>query len=175
QPAVESEVLKRIDVAERLGRPIGLAVIPSKEVVVIDFDRKNYPTQMALDEDWMRLLDHYPKLIETRIERTPSGGVHVYVRVMDRMASWKRPGGGLHCNFTTFIVRATRAGAFPDSGLAPRGQSVPTGKQLLYDWSHLICSVDSLVLIVVFGRATPACCLRPVMNPATLPFSRTWQ
>lgn len=48
-------------------------------------------------------------------------------------------------------------------------------KQLLYDWSHLICSVDSLVLIVVFGRATPACCLRPVMNPATLPLTRTWR
>jgi hypothetical protein len=101
QPAVESEVLKRIDVAERLGRPIGLAVIPSKEVVVIDFDRKNYPTQEALDQDWMRLLDLYPELTGTRIERTPGGGVHIYVRPADGMDSWRSAAGKLHCNFTT--------------------------------------------------------------------------
>jgi hypothetical protein len=101
QPAVESEVLKRLAIAERLGRPIGLAVIPSKEVVVIDFDRKNYPTQEALDQDWMRLLDLYPELTETRIERTPGGGVHIYLRLADGMDSWRTAAGKLHCNFTT--------------------------------------------------------------------------
>lgn len=101
QPAVEPEVLKRIAIAERLGRPIGLAVIPSKEVVVIDFDRKNYPTQEALDQDWMRLLDLYPELTETRIERTPGGGVHIYLRLADGMDSWRTAAGKLHCNFTT--------------------------------------------------------------------------
>jgi len=70
-------------------------------VVVIDFDRKNYPSQEALDQDWMRLLDLCPELTRTRIERTPGGGVHIYVRVTDQMASWRRSGGGLHCNFTT--------------------------------------------------------------------------
>lgn len=101
QPAVESEVLKRLAIAEQLGRPIGLAVIPSKEVVVIDFDCKNYPTQEALDQDWMRLLDLYPELTETRIERTPGGGVHIYLRLADGMASWRTAAGKLHCNFTT--------------------------------------------------------------------------
>jgi hypothetical protein len=101
QPAVEPEVLKRIGIAERLGRPIGLAVIPSKEVVVIDFDRKNYPTQEALDQDWMRLLDLYPELTGTRIERTPGGGVHIYLRLADGMDSWRTAAGTLHCNFTT--------------------------------------------------------------------------
>jgi hypothetical protein len=101
QPADESEVLKRLEVAERLQQPIGLAVIPSTDVVVIDFDRKNYPSQEALDQDWMRLVDLCPELTQTRMERTPSGGVHIYVRVTDRMVSWQRPGGGLHCNFTT--------------------------------------------------------------------------
>ncbi|MFM9101261.1 MAG: bifunctional DNA primase/polymerase, partial [Cyanobium sp.] len=101
QPAVESEVLKRIDVAERLGRPIGLAVIPSKEVVVIDFDLKNYPTQEDLDQDWLRLLDLYPELTGTRIERTPGGGVHIYLRLADGMDSWRTAAGKLHCNFTT--------------------------------------------------------------------------
>jgi len=75
-----SEVLKRIEIAERLQRPIGLAVIPSKEVVVIDFDRKNYLTQEALDHDWMCLPDLYPELTQTRIERTPGGGIHIYVK-----------------------------------------------------------------------------------------------
>ena len=49
----------------------------------------------------MNLVDRYPVLADTRMERTPSGGVHIYVRVTDRMVSWQRPGGGLHCNFTT--------------------------------------------------------------------------
>ena len=101
QPAVESEVLKRLEVAERLQQPIGLAVIPSTDVVVIDFDRKNYPSQEALDQDWMRLLDLCPELTQARIERTPGGGVHIYVRPADVMDSWRTAGGKLHCNFTT--------------------------------------------------------------------------
>ena len=101
KPADEPEVLKRLEVAERLGRPIGLAVIPSKDVVVIDFDRKNYPSQEALDQDWMRLLDLCPELTQSRIERTPGGGVHIYVRPADGMASWRTAAGKLHCNFTT--------------------------------------------------------------------------
>jgi hypothetical protein len=70
-------------------------------VVVIDFDRKNYPTQESLDQDWMRLLDLCPELTQTRIERTPGGGVHIYVRPADGMASWRSAAGKLHCNFTT--------------------------------------------------------------------------
>jgi hypothetical protein len=101
KPADASEVLKRLEVAECLGRPIGLAVIPSTDVVVIDFDRKNYPSQEALDQDWMRLLDLCPELTQTRIERTPGGGVHIYVRPADGMASWRTAAGKLHCNFTT--------------------------------------------------------------------------
>jgi hypothetical protein len=101
KPADEPEVLKRLEVAERLGRPIGLAIIPSTDVVVIDFDRKNYPSQEALDQDWMRLLDLSPELTQTRIERTPGGGVHIYVRPADGMASWRNAAGKQHCNFTT--------------------------------------------------------------------------
>jgi hypothetical protein len=101
EPADESEVLKRLEAAERLGRPIGLAIIPSTDVVVIDFDRKNYPSQEALDQDWMRLLDLFPELTQTRIERTPGGGVHIYVKPADGMDSWRTEAGKLHCNFTT--------------------------------------------------------------------------
>ncbi len=97
----ESELLARIEVAERLEKPIGLALILDEDLVSIDFDAKHYCSVQALEEDWMNLVDRYQLLAGTRMERTPSGGVHIYVRVTDRMASWKRPGGGLHCNFTT--------------------------------------------------------------------------
>jgi hypothetical protein len=93
--------LERIAIAERLGKEIGLAVIPGGDVVSIDFDTKHYGSVQNLEEDWMNLVDRYPVLADTRMERTPSGGVHIYVRVTDRMVSWQRPGGGLHCNFTT--------------------------------------------------------------------------
>jgi hypothetical protein len=84
-----------------LGKPIGIAVILSTDVVVIDVDRKNYPSQEALDREWMGLLDLYPELTQTRIERTPGGGVHIYVRPADGMTSWRTAAGKLHCNFTT--------------------------------------------------------------------------
>ncbi|QPN59777.1 hypothetical protein H8F24_17830 [Synechococcus sp. CBW1002] len=74
QPADESEVLKRLDVAERLGQPIELVIIPSTDVVDIDSDRKNYPSKEALDQDWMPLLDFCPELTQTRVERTPGAG-----------------------------------------------------------------------------------------------------
>ena len=94
-------LLERIAIAERLGKEIGLAVIPGGEVVSVDFDTKHYGSVQELEEDWMNLVDRCPVLADTRMERTPSGGLHVYVRVTVRMASWKRPGGGRHCHFTT--------------------------------------------------------------------------
>jgi hypothetical protein len=99
----EAELLVRIDNAERLRKPIGLAVVLSADVVVIDFDRKNYPSQEACEDAWMGLLDLYPELTETRIERTPGGGVHIYVRPADGMDSWRTTAGSLHCNFTTVV------------------------------------------------------------------------
>ncbi|MFM9088793.1 MAG: DUF3987 domain-containing protein [Cyanobium sp.] len=101
RPVSPEVLLERIAIAERLGKEIGLAVIPGGDLTSIDFDTKHYGSVQELEEDWVSLVDRYPVLTGTRMERTPTGGVHVYVRVTDRMASWKRPGGGLHCNFTT--------------------------------------------------------------------------
>ena len=101
RPVKPEVLLERIAIAERLGKEIGLAVIPGGDLTSIDFDTKHYGSVQELEQDWMALVDRYPVLTGTRMERTPSGGIHVYVRVRDRMASWKRPGGGLHCNFTT--------------------------------------------------------------------------
>lgn len=101
RPVSPEVLLERIAIAERLGKEIGLAVIPGGDLTSIDFDTKHYGSVQELEEDWVNLVDRYPVLTGTRMERTPTGGVHVYVRVTDRMASWKRHGGGLHCNFTT--------------------------------------------------------------------------
>jgi hypothetical protein len=50
KPADEPEVLKRLEVAERLGRPIGLAVIPSKETLANRTNpRENGPVIAGLD------------------------------------------------------------------------------------------------------------------------------
>lgn len=95
------ELFECLQVAERLNKPIGLAVIPSTDVVVIDFDRKNYASQEELDGEWLGLLDRYPDLARTRIERTPGGGVHIYVKPTDEMQSWCTSAGKLHCNFAT--------------------------------------------------------------------------
>jgi hypothetical protein len=97
----QAQVLDRIQTAERLGKPIGLAIRPTPQLVVIDFDLKDYGSQEELDQDWMHLLDLNPKLAETRIERTPGGGVHLYVRPADQMESWRKRGEGFHCSFTT--------------------------------------------------------------------------
>ena len=101
KPIDVAEVMRRLNVAESQGKPIGLAVIPSTDVVVIDLDRKDYPSQEALDADLLGLLDRHPELTATRIERTPGGGVHIYVKVVDGMASWRTETGKLRCNFTT--------------------------------------------------------------------------
>jgi hypothetical protein len=156
QPAVESEVLKRIDVAERLVRPIGLAVIPSKEVVVIDFDRKNYPTQEALDQDWMRLLDLYPELTGTRIERTPGGGVHIYLRLADGMDSWRTAAGKLHCNFTTVPGGEHRGEVLAGTRVcvcAPTRNGSGTYELVNPEYAYSLIEVRTLGAIGIYPRA----------------------
>lgn len=156
QPAVESEVLKRIEIAERLGRPIGLAVIPSKEAVVIDFDRKNYPAQEALDQDWMRLLDLYPELTETRIERTPGGGVHIYLRLADGMDSWRTAAGKLHCNFTTVPGGEHRGEVLAGTRVcvcAPTRNDSGVYELVNPEYAYSLIEVRTLAAIGIYPRA----------------------
>ena len=64
--------------AAEIGSPIGFAILPTKEMPVVDLDIK---------ENSARLIQkcheggHY-------FETTPSGGVHVILRVEDAMESW---------------------------------------------------------------------------------------
>jgi hypothetical protein len=101
-PPTGEQVLAAIDTAERLRKPIGLAILPTNGVCVADFDPKDYEGGVQeLKADFERLLAKYPVLKDTRIERTPSGGIHIYLRPADAMEGWKKPNGGYYGQFTT--------------------------------------------------------------------------
>ena len=96
------ETIEAVEIARGLGKPIGLAIVPAENLVVIDFDLKDYGGDPeALNTDVFRLLEEHPELGQTLVETTPGGGVHIYVRVADRMASWSYGNGRRRCNFTT--------------------------------------------------------------------------
>ncbi len=100
-PAI-GQTIGAVKLARELGKPIGLAIVPADSLVVVDFDLKDYGgNQDDLFDDVFRLLQDRPELRQTRIETTPGGGVHIYVRVADRMASWSNGRGGRRCQFTT--------------------------------------------------------------------------
>lgn len=91
-----------VDRAKALGLPIGLAVIPSTEVVVVDLDLKGFDSTEAMEAAYQRLLAAWPDLAKTRTERTPGGGLHIYLKVADAMESWRKPKGTGHlCQFST--------------------------------------------------------------------------
>lgn len=101
KPPAPAQVLDQIDAAEQIGKPIGLAVLPGDTCTVIDFDPKDYPG--GVDEcraDVNRLIIEHPELRCTRMERTPSGGVHIYLRVAD-WADFIKPDGKRYGQFTT--------------------------------------------------------------------------
>lgn len=102
RPLTIERVHEAVATAERLEKPIGLAIVPNNDVVVIDFDLKDYGGDRgALVNDVKRLLEEHQELRQTRIEKTPGGGIHIYLRVADGMASWSNGCGGHRCRFTT--------------------------------------------------------------------------
>jgi predicted P-loop ATPase len=103
KPPALQELLRQIDTAERLRKPLGIAIVPSPENTAIDFDAKDYAGGAAeLAADVERLLSEHPELRATRRESTPSGGQHFYVSAADGMESWQKANGkGHHCHFST--------------------------------------------------------------------------
>lgn len=71
RPVSPEVLLERIAIAERPGKEIGLAVIPGGDLTSIDFDTKHYGSVQELEEDWVNLVDRYPVLTGSRMERTP--------------------------------------------------------------------------------------------------------
>jgi hypothetical protein len=168
----EAELLARIDVAERLGKPIGLAVIPSTDVVVIDFDRKSYPSQEACDREWLGLLDLYPELTQTRIERTPGGGVHIYVRPADGMASWRSAAGKLHCQFTPVPGGEHRGEVLAGTRVcvcAPTRSGAGAYELINPDHAYSVVEVPDLASIGIYTKvnATPEPTVPPSSRPAS--------
>ena len=170
--ANREQLLERIAVAEQLGKELGLAIIPSTDVVSIDFDTKNYGSVQDLEADWMALVDRYPLLTETRMERTPSGGVHIYVRVADAMASWQRPGGGLYCNFSTEqggphrgeVLAGTRV-----SVCAPTQNGSGPYELINHEAAHHFVEVADLESIGIFPVVRHEPAVPPAASPTAAP------
>lgn len=103
KPPALPKLLAQITTAEQLGKPLGIAFVPSPSCVAIDFDAKDYEGGAPeLVADVKRLLSEHPELGATRRESTPSGGQHFYVSAGDGMTSWQKANGkGHHCNFST--------------------------------------------------------------------------
>ena len=100
-PPASRQVLDHIGTAEQIGKPIGLSILPGQHCTVIDCDPKDY--QGGVDEcraDVNRLIAEHPELRGTRMECTPSGGVHIYVRVAD-WSDFTKPDGKRYGQFTT--------------------------------------------------------------------------
>ncbi len=94
-------VLAAIDTAEKLDMPIGLAILPGDDCTIIDFDPKDYEGGVnECQADVNRLLTENPKLKNTRIDKTPSGGSHLYLRVAD-LKGFMKDDGKTRGQFTT--------------------------------------------------------------------------
>ena len=135
QPRSLIEVQKRIDVAAELQFPIGLAVIPDSQLVIIDFDLKNYRSEQELLDDVSKLETTNTSLRQTRIELTPGGGAHVWVMV-DDLSEWSAP-NGLKCQFST------------ETGGPHRGEILTGGSRICicapterYDGKYIFRNVD---------------------------------
>lgn len=100
EPCPLQQVLQRLDTAENLKLPLGIGVIPRQPVVVIDVDQKRYASEDEMFKDFKLIFDQNPQLRHTRIETTPSGGRHIYLKVKD-LSEWIQPNQSLYCNFTT--------------------------------------------------------------------------
>ncbi len=95
------DLLDQIQLAERFGKPFGIAIQPPNNQLIIDLDLGNYSGGEAeLMDDYHRLLEICPELHNTRTERTTSGGLHIYVKVSD-LEGWRQDNGSLRKNLTT--------------------------------------------------------------------------
>jgi hypothetical protein len=175
RPEPLDKVLAKIDTAAEHGHPIGLGVIPSDRLVIADLDAKDYQGGTAeLEADYRRLVAAHPELARTRTERTPSGGIHVYIEVDDGMTSWSRSSGGRRCRFTTTLggphcgemLSGTRI-----SVTAPTAGSVGAYRLLegTEDYAHTLIKVPNLGAIGFTPHEKPATPQQPIERPVERP------
>lgn len=179
RPGTVTDTIARFRDAIRAGHPIGLAIIPSTEVVVIDFDAKNYPGGTAeLEADYRRLVAAYPELARSRTERTPGGGIHLYVRVADAMASWEKPscnGKVSHyCHFATTpdgpsrgeVLTGTRVSVTAPTTSSRGAYALLEGTE---SYAHQLVEVPSLEAIGIHAVGRKASPQAPLLEAAVPP------
>lgn len=173
RPRTIGQTLQAVEVARALGKPIGLAIVPADKLIVLDFDLKDYGgDQDALVNDVFRLLGEHPELRHTRIEQTPGGGAHIYLRVADRMASWSNGRGGHRCRFTTATGGPHRGEVLSGTRISV---TAPTrngrGPYEVIDQEHAyeLAEVPALATIGIFPVAGSAPTLDASATQAELP------
>jgi hypothetical protein len=175
RPEPLAAVLAKIDTAAKHGHPIGLGVIPSDRLAIIDLDAKDYQGGTAeLEADYRRLIAAHPELSRTRTERTPSGGIHIFIEVADGMASWSRSSGGRHCHLTTTPSGPYRGEVLSGTRIsvtAPTAGSVGAYRLLegAEDYAHTLIKVPNLVAIGITPHAKPATPQQPLERPVERP------
>ncbi|MEO1003748.1 MAG: DUF3987 domain-containing protein [Cyanobacteria bacterium J06638_7] len=153
KPPTLRRTLAAIAIAAEHWLPIGLAVIPSTTVVAIDFDAKNYDGGRAeLDADVDRLLAAHPALQQTRRERTPSGGQHIYIRVADGMASWSNGCGGHYCNFAITPDGPHRGEVLAGTRVCVTAPTEDDYELVEPAWAYTIAEVASLDAIGIIPK-----------------------
>jgi len=179
RPEPLAKVLAKIDTAAKHGRPIGLGVIPNDGRVIIDFDAKDYEGgSIELEADYRRLVAAHPDLARTRTERTPSGGIHVYIEVADGMASWSRNSGGRRCHFTTITGGPHRGEVLSGTRIsvtAPTAGSLGAYRLMegTEGFGHTLIEVPSLDAIGITPHTKPATQQEPVQRSTPSP-NPTW-
>lgn len=94
----ENDLNTQIELANKHGLMLGIAVQPPQGLLIIDLDVQNYPGgQEELMHDYELMVKASPILNNTRTERTTNGGLHIYVRVSD-LSAWTRKDSGLRKN-----------------------------------------------------------------------------
>jgi hypothetical protein len=175
KPEPLAAVLAKIDTAAKHGHPIGLGVIPSDRLVIVDLDAKNYDGgAIELEADYRHLIAAHPELARTRTERTPSGGIHIYTEVADGMASWSKGSRGRRCRFTTSpggphrgeVLSGTRI-----SVTAPTAGSLGAYRLMegTEDYAHTLIKVPNLGAIGITPHEKPATPQQPIERPVERP------
>jgi hypothetical protein len=171
KPEPLAAVLAKIDTAAKHGHPIGLGVIPSDRLAIVDLDAKNYQGgAIELEADYRRLVAAHPELARTRTERTPSGGIHIYAEVADGMASWSRSSGGRRCRFTTTPGGPHRGEMLSGTRIsvtAPTAGSLGAYRLIegTEDYAHTLIKVPNLGAIGITPHAKPATPQPPLKRP----------
>ena len=144
------DLLNQIQLAERFGKPFGIAIQPPNNQLIIDLDLGNYSGGEAeLMDDYHRLLEICPELHNTRTERTTSGGLHIYVKVSD-LEGWRQENGSLRKLLTTLPSGLHRGELLASNSVCIAAPSYGLYQILENTPADKIVSIPNLASISIF-------------------------